>query len=190
MSKEAVKCRAPMAAALNKIGVWLPFPNVSYMLGTDAYRGRPDGEYRSPEGRVIDVEFKAAVGSLFLGDEEDDNNTQGFHKSQREWHRHISARSRVPYALVVYAYPDRTDKRMKADKAAFYVVDPLMWQELERLIYAVDPGKNKKTVAIAQGGDRLLAYRHISLETQWATCRFMTAEDAAQEVHRRCTHVH
>lgn len=185
MKVEEFKCRRPIAAELNKLGVWLPFPNVSYLLGTDAYRGRPDGEYRSPNGRVVDVEFKAAVGSLFLGDESDPSSTEGFHASQREWHRHISARSPIPYALVVYAYPDRSDGRMSAKKAAFYVVDPPIWQELEELIRAVNPQKSRRTVAIASGSDRMLAYRHISLEEQWAAHRFTTAQEAAQAIHQR-----
>lgn len=187
MKLEEYKCRRPIAAELNKLGVWLPFPNVSFLLGTDAYRGRPDGEYRHPEGKVVDVEFKAASGSLYLGNEEDPSETEGFHFSQREWHRHISARSKVPYLLVVYAYPDKSDKRMKASKGAFYVVTPLIWQELEGLIYAVDPARNKRTVSIASGSDRLLAYRHISLEDMWAQHRYATAGEAALAIHERTT---
>lgn len=189
-NKEAAWCRGPMAAALNRIGVWLPFPNISYLLGTDAYRGRPDGEYRSPEGHVIDVEFKAATGSLFLGDEDDPSNTEGFHVSQREWHRQVSARSPIPYALVVFAYTGDAGKRMRADKGAFYVVSPLDWNELQGLVWGVNPDKKKNTVAIAKGSERLLAYRHISLEEQWSSLRFSSAEEAAQEIHRRCNHAH
>lgn len=185
MKIEEFKCRRPIAAELNKLGVWLPFPNVSYLLGTDAYRGRPDGEYRSPNGRVVDVEFKAAVGSLFLGDEDDPSNTKGFHVSQREWHRQVSARSPVPYVLVVFAYTGDPDKRMQASKGAFYVVSPLDWNELQGLVWGVDPQKNRKTVAIASGSDRMLAYRHISLEEQWAAHRFATAQEAAQAIHQR-----
>lgn len=189
-NKEAAWCRGPMAAALNKLGVWLPFPNISYLLGTDAYRGRPDGEYRSPEGHVIDVEFKAAVGSLFLGDQDDPSNTEGFHVSQREWHRLVSARSPVPYALVLFAYTGDPGKRMQASKGAFYVVSPREWNELQGLIHAVNPEKKKNTAAIAKGSERLLAYRHISLEEQWSSWRYASAEEAAYEVHRRCNHVH
>ena len=179
-----------MAAELNKIGVWLPFPNVSYLMGTDAYRGRPDGEYRSPEGRVIDVEFKATIGSLFLGNPDDPASTEGFHGSQRNWHTAVSQRSRVPYAIVLFAYESRTDVRMKARRSWFYVVEPADWYALEEKVKAVNPQKIKRTIAVASGAERLLDYRHLSLEDCWSSFRYSSAEEAAQEVHRRCTHVH
>ena len=190
MNKEATKCRGPMAAELNKIGVWLPFPNVSYLLSTDAYRGRPDGEYRSPDGRVIDVEFKASVGSVFLGNPDDPASTEGFHLSQRNWHTAVSQRSNVPYVIVLFAYEDKTDTRMKNQKSWFYVAEPKDWYALEEQIKSVDSNKIKRTVAIASQSDRLLAYRHISLEDYWASRRFKSAAEAALEVHRRCINVH
>lgn len=189
MGKEASKCRAPVAAELNKLGVWLPFPNVSFMLNTDAYRGRPDGEYRSPNGRVIDVEFKAAIGSVYLGDPDDPASTQGFHVSQRIWHHHIQERSKVPYCIVLFAYEDKKDKRMSSKKSAFYVVDPEEWYALEETIKQISPEKIKRTAAISKGSERLLTYRHISLEEHWASRRFESAAEAANEIHRKCNYV-
>ena len=183
MKLEDDKCRKPVAAALNKLGVWLPFPNVSFLLGTDAYRGRPDGEYRATNGRVVDVEFKAAAGSLFLGNPDDPLSTEGFHASQRNWHSHISSRCGVPYYLVLYAYADKKDARKKASKSLFYVVQPEHWYAMEEMIRAVNPDKNKKTVAIASKSDRMLAYRHISLEDCWSSYRFANAESVAQYLH-------
>lgn len=190
MNKEATKCRGPLAAELNKLGVWLPFPNVSYLMGTDAYKGRPDGEYRSPQGKVIDVEFKATIGSLFFGNPDDPASTEGFHGSQRSWHTAVSQRSRVPYVIALFAYESRTDRRMKAQRSWFYVVEPTDWYALEEKVKAVDLAKIKRTISVAAGAERLLAYRHLSLEECWAHLRHNTAEEAAQEIHRRCTNVH
>jgi hypothetical protein len=187
MSKEADWCRGPMANELNKIGIWLPFPNVSYMLGAAASGGRPDGEYRSLDGRVIDVEFKAASGSVFLGDPSDEANTEGFHLSQRRWHEKVSTRSKVPYAIVLYAYAGDKEKRRNLKEGSFYVVAPADWYAMEEINQQVNPDKIKRTVAVARGGDRLLAYRHISIEEYWSQYRYPTAADAAREVHQRCT---
>lgn len=184
MDTEATKCRAPLAAELNKLGVWLPFPNVSYLIKADAYRGRPDGEYRTRDGRIIDVEFKAHAGSVYLGNPQDPADTSGWHAAQRSWWRHVSReRSCVPYLLAIWTYPEAGASRFDSKKQRFFLPTPEEYLAVEQKVLEVDTGR--RTIAVAAGSDRILKHRHLSMESELAHCMFATPQEAALYIDRK-----
>jgi hypothetical protein len=160
MDAENRYCRPVIAHLFNALSRcrWLPNAN----NGDGAYiSGRPDGEVRMLGGQAIDVECKAGLGSIFLGDPADPDNTTGWHLHQRRWWEHISVYTRTPAWIALWLYPERKPVRVYQKNARLFLIPPEAWLAAEAKL------NGRKTLALNADLEREYAYKSITAESEF-----------------------
>jgi hypothetical protein len=123
--------------------------------------GRPDG-FVFHNSRVTCVEVKADFGSLYLGNPENKDDTQGWTWHQRSWYEHVAKFTNTPYFIAAWVYPERArPPRVMQANASFFLVPPEAWLEME--IQA----DGRHTIALSAGLERIIARRSLTLSPMW-----------------------
>ncbi len=133
--------------------------------GSRYEKGRPDA-FVFTAGRIVCVECKGGMGSLYLGNPDDAEATTGWTMHQRNWWRKVAAATNAPYWIAAWVYSERqpTGRVMQA-KASLFLVSPEAWIELEAKVGPL----GRKTVALTpelEISDH--QFKAFALSEQWA----------------------
>ena len=160
---EQAYCRAPLARYFNGLEntSWIPNRNT----GLGYISGLPDA-FVSLCGRFIAVECKASMGSLFLGDPDNEANTSGWHYHQRQWWEKVAIKSNISYWIAVWIYPEKDPKRVnRVNHALFFLVPPEAWLAVEAKL------GGRKTLGFNSDTEREHAYKNVTAESEFANYR-------------------
>lgn len=156
--------RAPMAAMFDRMpgARWITNPNIRFAKkavksGGFYESGRPDA-FVCWNGRFIATEAKADCGSLYLGNPNDEDATDGFHYHQRKWREDVANPSGMAYWLAVWIHTRFHPKgRIYHKHARMYLVPAELWLSLEEKARKI----NMKTVPLAAKAGKL------SVSVEW-----------------------
>jgi hypothetical protein len=158
---EQTYCRGPVARMFNAMPNCRWLPNANNGDGT-YISGRPDGEVRLLGGQAVDVECKAGLGSIFMGDPADPDNTSGWHYHQRHWWQQISIYTQTPAWIALWLYPERNPTRIYQKNARLFLVPPETWLATEAKL------GGRKTLSLNASLEREHAYKTITAESEFA----------------------
>ena len=161
MDLENTYCRPVVAKMFNTLPSCRWLPNTNNGDGT-YISGRPDGEARMLGGRAIDIECKAGLGSIFMGDPADPDNTCGWHYHQRNWHEYVAVCTQTPYWIALWLYPERRPTRVYQKNARLFLAPPAAWLAVEAKL------NGRKTLALNADLEREHAYKAITADSEFA----------------------
>ncbi len=164
MNAEQNYCRGPLARWFNQDPSHPWLPNRNWSVGDKAHyvSGVPDG-FVCWQGRFLAIECKAAFGSLYLGDPDDPDSTEGWHYHQRSWWRQVAVPSGMTYWIAAWLYPERRPARVYNQKARCYLVRPELWIETEQKLHP-----ERKTLSANPDIERIIRFKHITAATEWS----------------------
>ena len=127
-------------------------------------KGRPDA-FVFTSSRIVCVECKGGLGSLYLGNPDDEKDTAGWTMHQRNWWRHVALPTRAPYWIAAWVYGERKPAgRVMQAKSSLFLVPPESWLALEAEVTPL----GRKTVALTpdlETSDH--QFKPFALSEQW-----------------------
>ena len=162
-------CRGPIARLFNQLphAGWHPNQND----GKGYISGRPDG-FVCLDGRFIAVECKAGLGKLYLGNPANPDDTEGWHRHQRDWYTLQAVPQHMPYWIAAWVYSKREDdlqprERLFHQKARLFLIPPSAWLAAESRL------DGRMTLALNAELEREHAYKAITAESEFGEYALM-----------------
>lgn len=147
---------------------WVHNTNVGTSLGYES--GRPDAFVFS-RGNVACVECKGGMGSLYLGNPEDEKDGSGWTWAQRNWYQKVALTTQTPYWIAAWVCGERKPERVYQEKSALFLVSPVAWMKLEAEIRESEAWKGVRKVALTPELEHTGIRKDITLDLKWAKYR-------------------
>ncbi len=154
-------------------------PEVNQLMGllscfTTSYRRYKEKSFTMVK-KIVAIECKAAFGSVYLGNPEDEDDHEGWHASQRNWWNTIAVPEGIDYRIALWVYSERNPTgRIMQNKARLFLVPPPAW-------IALETASGEKTISLTADLERIHAKKIHNIETAFGPYE-TTLKDVANKL--------